>query len=339
MLNQPFHFTPFLKSVIWGGERIAPFKGITTDQTQIGESWELSAVPGHVSVVDRGPYRGLTLTDLIEKFGPELMGEENYRCYAPSFPLLIKIIDARADLSVQVHPDDTLAQKRHNCPGKTEMWHLIDTDPGAKIYAGLKKQLTPEEYEARVADNTIMDAIADYDSAPGDTFFLPAGRIHAIGAGNLLAEIQQTSDITYRIYDYDRRDKDGNPRELHTAQAKDAIDYTVYPDYRSHPEGSLLAECQYFDVRRLQLTGDEKPIEHPRDSFTIIMCLDGSAEIINTTPATTGDTSSNGQPSAKTNAPSNGETFHITRGETLLFPATMTSLTARGTATLLTVQS
>lgn len=339
MLNQPFHFTPFLKSVIWGGERIAPFKGITTDQTQIGESWELSAVPGHVSVVDRGPYRGLTLTDLIEKFGPELMGEENYRRYAPSFPLLIKIIDARADLSVQVHPDDTLAQKRHNCPGKTEMWHLIDTDPGAKIYAGLKKQITPEEYEARVADNTIMDAIADYDSAPGDTFFLPAGRIHAIGAGNLLAEIQQTSDITYRIYDYDRRDKDGNPRELHTAQAKDAIDYTVYPDYRSHPEGSLLAECQYFDVRRLQLTSDEKPIEHPRDSFTIIMCLDGSAEIINTTPATTGDAPSNSQPNAETNAPSNGQTFHITRGETLLFPATMTSLTARGTATLLTVQS
>lgn len=319
MLNQPFHFTPYLKSVIWGGERIAPFKGISTDQTQIGESWEISAVPGHVSIVDRGPCTGLTLTELINRYGAELMGKENFASYGTSFPLLIKIIDARADLSVQVHPDDTLAQKRHGCLGKTEMWHIIDTLPGAKIYAGLKNSITPDEYETRVADNSIMDVIADYDSEPGDTFFLPAGRIHAIGAGNLLAEIQQTSDITYRIYDYDRRDKNGNPRELHTAQARDAIDYTVYADYRSHPEDNILAQCRYFDVRRLCLTGKENnpaPVDRPRDSFTIIMCISGSAEIAD-----------------------NKAVFHISCGDTLLFPATMHNLSARGNATLLTIQS
>lgn len=318
MLNQPLHFTPYLKSVIWGGERIAPFKGITTDQTQIGESWELSAVPGHVSVVDRGPLAGKSLTELIDTYGADLVGKHVYEHYGSAFPLLIKFIDAKADLSVQVHPDDTLAQARHNSPGKTEMWHIIDTDHGAKIYAGLNTQITPEEYERRVADNTIMDVIAAYDSAPGQTYFLLAGRIHAIGAGNLLAEIQQTSDITYRIYDYDRRDKDGNPRELHTEQAKDAIDYTVYSDYQSHPEGSLLAECQYFDTRCLKLNGNTQPIANPRGSFTIVICLAGEAEIINNT---------------------NGEAFTITRGETLLFPAAMTSLSTRGTATLLTVQS
>lgn len=318
MINQPLHFTPYLKSVIWGGERIAPFKGITTDQTQIGESWELSAVPGHVSVVDRGPLAGKSLTELIDTYGADLVGKHIYERYGSAFPLLIKLIDAKADLSVQVHPDDTLAKARHNSPGKTEMWHIIDTDPEAKIYAGLNTQINPEEYERRVADNTIMDVIAAYDSAPGQTYFLPAGRIHAIGAGNLLAEIQQTSDITYRIYDYDRRDKDGNPRELHTEQAKDAIDYTVYSDYQSHPEGSLLAECQYFDTRCLNLNGDTQPIANPRGSFTIVICLAGEAEIINN---------------------ANGEAFTIKRGETLLFPAVMTSLSARGTATLLTVQS
>ena len=318
MINQPLHFTPYLKSVIWGGERIAPFKGITTDQTQIGESWELSAVPGHVSVVDRGPLAGKSLTELIDTYGADLVGKHIYERYGSAFPLLIKLIDAKADLSVQVHPDDTLAKARHNSPGKTEMWHIIDTDPDAKIYAGLNTQINPDEYERRVADNTIMDVIAAYDSAPGQTYFLPAGRSHAIGAGNLLAEIQQTSDITYRIYDYDRRDKDGNPRELHTEQAKDAIDYTVYPDYQSHPEGSLLAECEYFDTRILNLNGDTQPIANPRGSFTIVICLAGEAEIINN---------------------ANGEVFTIKRGDTLLFPAVMTSLSARGTATLLTVQS
>ncbi|MCI8998341.1 MAG: mannose-6-phosphate isomerase [Muribaculaceae bacterium] len=317
MIEQPIHFAPYLKSVIWGGERIAPYKGITTTQEQIGESWELSAVPGHVSVVDRGPLAGKTLTELIDEYKEQLVGKPNYEKYGNNFPLLVKLIDARADLSVQVHPDDELAFKRHNCPGKTEMWHIIETAPDARIYAGLSEQITPDEYEKRVADNTIMDVIAGYDSTAGDTFYLPAGRIHAIGAGNLLAEIQQTSDITYRIYDYDRRDKDGNPRELHTEQARDAIDYTVYPTYKSDPVGDDLANCKYFDVRRMNLSSVSQAVNHDRDSFTIIMCLHGEGEI-----NYSGD------------AP-----VHIRQGETLLFPATMTDISASGLGELITVQS
>ncbi len=320
MLNQPFHFTPLLKTVLWGGDRIMSFKGMNTEgSSSIGESWEISAVPGHVSVVDRGPYAGMSLTDLIEKFGPELMGESNYRRHAPSFPLLIKFIDAKEDLSVQVHPGDRLARERHNCSGKTELWNIIESKPGSKIYTGLKTKVTSEEFESRVASHTVMDVIAEYHPLPGDTFFIPAGRIHSIGAGNLLAEIQQTSDITYRIYDFGRLDKDGKPRQLHTAEAREAIDFTVLPDYRSKTKDGILASCEYFDARRLEVKKDESlPVAHPRDSFTIIICLEGDGAIIDTT---------------------SGEEFPIQRGDTLLFPATMSSLQARGPLKVLTVQS
>lgn len=319
MLGFPLHFAPYLKPVIWGGSRIAPFKRLSAGAEGIGESWELSAVPGHVSVVDRGPLAGKTLTELIALHGADLMGRANYERYGTSFPLLVKIIDARADLSVQVHPDDALAQRRHGCAGKTEMWHIIETEPGARIHVGLNAPLTPEEYERRVADNSIMDVIASYESAPGDTFFLPAGRIHAIGAGNLLAEIQQTSDITYRIYDYDRRDAEGNPRELHTELAKDAIDYTVYPSYRTTAGADgVLAQCDYFDVRRVELTdGLSRPMSHERDSFTIVMCLGGTARIKD----------------------AEGNVTEIGRGDTLLYPAVMQELVAEGDGVLLTVQA
>ena len=230
---KPFKFEPYLKSVLWGGEKIAKYKGIVTDQHNIGESWEISGVDGHESVVAEGDDKGLNLRQIIEKYKGDLVGNAVYAKYGDTFPLLVKIIDAKGDLSVQVHPDDTLAKARHNSYGKTEMWYIIDAEEGAPIYAGLSKQITPEEYEKLVAENAIMDVIARHDSHAGDLFFLPAGRIHAIGAGNLLAEIQQTSDITYRVYDFDRRDANGNPRELHTEQAKDAIDYTVYPEYKS----------------------------------------------------------------------------------------------------------
>lgn len=322
-LSEPLHFAPYLKSVIWGGEQIAPYKGIETSQHEIGESWEISGVPGHVSVVDRGPLKGKTLSELIDIYGADLVGADVYKKYGKEFPLLIKIIDAKADLSVQVHPDDELAHKRHNCPGKTEMWYIMKTAPGAKIYAGLKEKITPDEYERRVADNSIMDVTAAYDSAPGDVFFLPAGRIHAIGAGNLLAEIQETSDITYRIYDYDRRGADGKPRELHTEQARDAIDYTVYPDYRNAPVSSSekeadLVNCSHFDVRRILLDGiSEQQMNHTRRSFMIVMCLEGSAVL----------------------SYSDGKTVEITRGETLLFPAVLGNLKASGKGLLLQVES
>lgn len=316
MLNIPFHFSPYLKPVIWGGNRIAPFKGLP-DADGIGESWEISAVEGHVSVVDSGPYAGRTLTELIEIFGAELLGEENYQLYGTKFPLLIKFIDAQADLSVQVHPNDSLALQRHGCKGKTEMWHVISSSPDAKIYAGFRSRVTPDEYERKIADDTIMEVVDCFSPLPGDTFFIPAGCIHAIGAGCFIAEIQQSSDITYRIYDYGRRDSDGRLRELHTDLAKDAIDFSLKSCCKTEPVGACVAECDHFKVQRVELTdGAERLIADRRDSFTVVMCIDGHARI---------------------NHP-DGSCSEIGRGNTLLFPATMRRLSACGEAILLVVQ-
>ena len=220
----PLKFKPILKTLVWGGEKIAPFKGIKTDIHNIGESWELSGVKGNESVVANGPLAGKTITELIGEYKGELVGKTNYEKTGTEFPLLIKFIDARQDLSIQVHPDDELAARRHNgSKGKTEMWYVVKADKDAHLMSGLKQAITPEEYVTRVADNTITDVLHDYNVSPGDVFFLPAGRIHSIGAGSFIAEIQQTSDITYRIYDFGRLGLDGKPRELHTELAKDAL--------------------------------------------------------------------------------------------------------------------
>lgn len=280
----PLKFRPILKSAIWGGEKIAPFKNIVTDQKQIGESWEISGVKGNESIVANGPDEGLTLTQMIEKYGAALVGENNFKKYGTTFPLLIKIIDAAGDLSLQVHPDDELAMKRHNSLGKTEMWYIVDTEPDAIICAGLAKPVTPDEYVAKVADNTLMDVVAHHKSHPGDVFFLPAGRIHSIGAGNLLVEVQETSDITYRIYDFGRIDaKTGKPRQLHVDEAKDAIDYTIYPSYVTEPGVDLdgtseLVHCSHFDVYRLTIDGKRVFYSHS-DSFTALTCIDGEFTI------------------------------------------------------------
>lgn len=281
---KPFRFNPFLKSVIWGGEKIAALKNIETELTDIGESWEISGVPGNETCVAEGADKGMPLSALIDKYKGKLVGDDIYERYGNEFPLLVKIIDARNDLSVQVHPDDALAQKRHNCAGKTEMWYILGSDEGARIYAGLSRQLDPESYRTEVENKTIMNCITAHDSHPGDVFFLPAGRVHAIGAGNLLLEIQQTSDITYRIYDYDRRDANGNPRQLHTAEAADAIDYTLYPDYKSAaaeiaPGVDSLAACKYFDVRRHRLDGKEVNIDYAPGRFVIVSCTAGTVEV------------------------------------------------------------
>ena len=316
---RPFKFVPYLKSVLWGGERIAPYKGIVTDQHEIGESWEVSGVTGHESVVAEGDDRGLTLPQLIDKYRGALVGDAVYEKFGTTFPLLVKLIDAKRDLSLQVHPNDELARKRHDSFGKTEMWYIIDADEGASIYAGLSQSITPADYERMVADNTIMDAVARHESNAGDLFFLPAGRIHAIGAGNLLAEIQQTSDITYRVYDFGRLDANGQPRQLHTELAKDAIDYTVYDNYKSDykrmAEGEVeLVKCQYFDVRKVVVTCACDIDSSQCDSFRIIMCLDGAVEIVDNF--------------------SNVTEMH--RGETILVPAATSSLRITGEATLLT---
>ena len=321
MINkEPLRFVPYFKSVIWGGEKICKYKGIEQPQPKIGESWEISEVAGHESVVAEGPYKGLSITELIDCFGPELLGSDVMERYDGKFPLLIKLIDACDNLSVQVHPDDALAKKRHGSLGKTEMWYIIEADPGAKIYSGLNRELTPEEYVGRVSDNTIEDVLAVHDSQPGDIFFLPAGRVHAIGAGNLLAEIQESSDITYRIYDYDRRDAQGNARELHTDQAKDAIDYTFHEDYKSeHADSTLpdveIAQCDHFKVNRIMLDG-EMEFEFPATSFTVVMCLEGEASIGN-----------------------ENAWMPIKSGETLLVPAAMDRFKMKGNGLMLMARS
>lgn len=267
-----YKFTPILKTLVWGTE-----------------TWLISSVPGNESVVASGPDKGKTINEV----------------YGGPFPLLIKFIDARDDLSIQVHPDDELALKRHNCKGKTEMWYVRDADKGAHLLSGLTRHITPEEYERRVSDNTITEVLGRYDVSKGDVFFLPAGRIHAIGGGSHIAEIQQTSDITYRIYDYGRPGLDGKPRELHTQLAKDAIDYSVSPDYRTHytvvaNEETVLVECPYFVTSLYELDCEYYRNLSGLDSPVVVICLEGGGSL-------------NGE------AIASGDVFLITGSETRMF--------------------
>ena len=285
---KPFKFEPFLKTTIWGGKQIAAFKNIDIDKQNVGESWEISDIPGCESIVASGSDKGLTLVELIKKYKELLVGKKVYAKFGDRFPLLVKFIDSHQNLSVQVHPNDELAMKRHHCPGKSEMWYVINAEPGAKIYTGLRKEITPEQYERMVTTETvdgyspIMDVIATYEAHSGDIYFLPAGRLHAIGAGCFLAEIQETSDITYRVYDYGRRDANGNTRELHIEQAKDAIDYHVYPEYRSTYDSTLLdaplVHCPFFNVNRV-VVHEAMDIDYQVDSFVIVLCLIGEATV------------------------------------------------------------
>jgi len=323
---KPYKFQPYLKTTLWGGYQIAPFKGIYTAQPNIGESWEISGVQGHESIaVERGIIDdvdvGLTLTQLIDKYKGLLVGDRVYKKFGNKFPILVKLIDSRQDLSVQVHPDDKLAMERHGCAGKTEMWYVIKADVGAKIYSGLRKSITPDDYERLVStetsegtsgENPMASVIATHESHDGDLYFLPAGRLHAIGAGNFLAEIQQTSDVTYRVYDFGRKDAHGQPRELHVEQAKDAIDYQVWPEYRTSYDStkptSQLINCPYFIVHRVVVQVAAQ-IDFKCDSFVVVMCLWGEANI-------------------------NG--IHIRQGETVLVPASENVLYIFGNATFLT---
>lgn len=308
----PLKFNPILKSLIWGGERIAPFKHIETDQKNIGESWEVSQVKGDVSVVANGELAGKTLSDIIHTYKADLLGSKVYEKFGEDFPLLIKFIDAKDNLSIQVHPDDELAKERHDSFGKTEMWYVMDATPDAKILCGFTEVITPEQYVQKVNDNTIMDVIKSHDAKAGQIFYLPAGRIHAIGAGSFVAEIQQTSNITYRIYDFDRRDAQGNPRELHTELAKDALDYTVLDNYLSdytkkENEVNEVVTSPYFTTNVLNLTEPIHINNLTKDSFVIYICMGGSATIID----------------------KNGVETAIRQGETILVPAILSDVEIR----------
>ena len=254
-----YKFTPLQKTLIWGTE-----------------SWQLSGVEGSETTTDGG----LTLNQLVLQEQERLLGASNYQRFGNEFPLLIKFIDAHQNLSIQVHPNDEVAQRHGKPHGKTEMWYVMDSAPGATLYNGLKMRLTPQEYERMVEGDTICDALAQYTVQEGDCFFIPAGRIHAIGAGCYLAEIQQTSDLTYRIYDYKRRDKDGNLRQLHTKEAAESIDYSVLDDYRQHydarqNEGQQLISCPYFTTAVYDLT-EPMTIDYSElDSFVALIGLKG----------------------------------------------------------------
>ena len=278
-----YKFNPILKQTIWGGEKILRFKNIDSTLTGVGESWELSAVKGHESVITFGQHVGKTITQLLSEQREQLVGKANYERFGNTFPLLIKFIDANQDLSIQVHPNDEQAERLHGTRGKTEMWYVVDTEQGAHLCPGLSREVTPDEYEAKVNGGTITDILCDYQIAPGDVFFLPAGRIHSIGKGSFIAEIQETSDITYRIFDFNRVDKNGKPRELHTALAKQVIDFSVKSDYRTHYQPSPderveLASCPLFTTNLFELTSPKTLSYTALDSFVIWMALDGEAD-------------------------------------------------------------
>lgn len=278
-------FEPIFKSVIWGGKRIAEFKGIASQGDHIGESWELSPMPGHESVVSQGTFKGATLPSLITEHGNEIMGERLMKKYDGKFPLLIKLIDSSDDLSVQVHPDDALAAKRHNSLGKTEMWYSIAPAEGAYLYAGFSRHIDAAEFRREVAENEIIPSLHKYFTHPADVFFLPAGRVHSIGRGNFVLEIQEASDITYRIYDYDRRDAQGNPRQLHVEESVDAIDFDDTVDLPADNEpgvvGELrtLADCSYFKTEVARVDGSMTVSLAARDSFTILVATAGELTV------------------------------------------------------------
>lgn len=310
---QPIKFNPLLVQTLWGGEKIIPFKHLNSDLTQVGESWEISGVKGNETVVSEGEFKGKKLNELVDELKGKLVGEANYKRFGNDFPLLIKFIDARQELSIQVHPTDELAQKRGKLRGKTEMWYIMESDENAKLRAGMKEKITPEQYKQMVENDTITEAIAEYKVKEGDCFFLPAGRIHSIGTGCFLAEIQQTSDVTYRIYDFKRKDKDGNYRELHTEEAAECIDYNVEPNYRTEytpvkNEGVALVECPYFTTAVYDLNEPMTLDYSELDSFVILIGLKGSGEITD----------------------NEGNTTTLCEGETILIPATTSEVKVTG---------
>lgn len=277
-------FEPILKSTIWGGEGIAPFKGIETAQTCVGESWELSGVKGDESVVADGPEAGMKLPELLEKFGPAITGERNFKRYGTRFPLLIKFIDARADLSVQVHPDDALARRLGQENGKTEMWYVIDAAPGTRLANGFREPVDPADYERLVESGDIEKVLNFCPIKPGDVFFIPAGRVHTIGAGAFVLEIQQTSNTTYRIYDYHRKDASGNERQLHTVLAQEAINFSDTEgeavEYVPHQDIPVnVTRCPYFTTNLINLDEEVMRDYAELDSFVVLIVTEGSGEL------------------------------------------------------------
>lgn len=315
---KPLKFNALLKQTLWGGDKIIPFKNLNDKLENVGESWEISGVKGNETFVTEGEFAGKSLNEVVVALKANLVGKANYERFGNEFPLLIKFIDARQDLSIQVHPTDEIARKQGKERGKTEMWYIMNSDSNAKLYSGLKKEITPEQYKEMVENDTICDALAQYNVKEGDCFFLPAGRIHAIGTGCFLAEIQQTSDVTYRIYDFKRKDKDGNYRQLHTKEAAECIDYHVENDYRTEyvpakNQGVALVSCPYFSTAVYDLDEPMTLDYSELDSFVILIGMKGTGTITD----------------------NEGNTLTLNAGETILVPASTQTLKIEGTVKFL----
>ncbi|MDQ2177499.1 type I phosphomannose isomerase catalytic subunit [Marinifilum sp. D714] len=303
----PLKFQPILKDKIWGGSKLKTV--LNKDFSPLpnaGESWEISGVEGDISVVSNGNLAGNNLEELIEVYMGDLVGDKVYDQFGMEFPLLIKFIDANDVLSIQVHPDDELSKERHNAFGKTEMWYVIEADKGSELIVGFNQEVDKAKYVSKLEEGKLEEILNNEPVKKGSCFFIPAGRVHAIGKGILLAEIQQTSDVTYRMYDWNRTDDQGNPRELHTELAVDAIDYSFEKKYRTDYETEInktqeLVRCPYFTTNTLEFDKQIEKDYSQLDSFVIYMCLDGNFTIES----------------------EDGITTEVAKGETVLIPAAL----------------
>jgi mannose-6-phosphate isomerase len=313
----PITFSPILKDRIWGGTKLNSYLNKNIESQTTGESWEISTVSGDISVVNSGFLKGKNINEIIALYPEEILGKSVIAKFGKQFPLLFKFIDAKEDLSIQLHPNDTLAKERHNSFGKTEMWYVMQADADARLVVGFKKNSNQKEYLEKLENNDLISLLNEYPVKQGDVFFLETGTIHAIGAGVVVAEIQQTSDITYRIYDWDRIDANGKGRELHTELALDAINFNTKDskiDYSEVPnESSQVVNCPYFKTNIIALQ-DHYIWKKSTESFTVFMCTNGQFEVI-----------------------INGEIMQYQMGDTLLMPAIIEQLTLRGKATLLEI--
>jgi len=280
--SYPLQFNPILKERIWGGEKLKTILNKPIVSKITGESWELSTVEGDVSIVSNGVLKGKSLMELIDEMPNEILGTKVYERFGKQFPLLFKYLDAREDLSIQVHPNDKLAKDRHNSFGKTEMWYVMQADANARIIVGFKEDSGKEEYLKHLEDKTLVSILDDVKAKAGDVFFLETGTVHAIGAGLVVAEIQQTSDITYRLYDFDRKDAQGNTRELHVDLALDAINYNKVDTQKKYDTkaniSNTVVDCPYFTTNFIPLE-DKVEVTKSGETFTVYMCIEGSFEI------------------------------------------------------------
>ncbi len=313
----PLQFDPILKERIWGGVKLKSFlnKPIVSDIT--GESWEISTVEGDVSIVSNGIFAGKSLNNLIHSTPEAVLGTEVYKIFGEQFPLLFKYLDAREDLSIQVHPNDELAKKRHNSFGKTEMWYIMQADENAQIIVGFKEKSNAGEYLENLKNKTLLSILDVVKVKEGDVFFLETGTVHAIGAGLVVAEIQQTSDITYRIYDFDRVDAQGNKRELHVDLALEAINYNKIDTCKKYEkklnQSNTIVDCPYFTTNFIPLDG-KQVVNKTGKSFTVYMCVGGNFEI-----------------------EYQGEKFEYKKGDTVLIPAALKAFILNGEASILEI--